>query len=252
LTGFGKAGNEAIMLDLDRKWPLGIARISFWTYAACLLAILVGLLLVDGPVAAWAASSLASTHPFFAIITIPGDSAWTLLPALVIGLMAFALGLVLRKGPRKVRAMNVAAIAAFVFVGVAGPGLIANLIKRLIGRARPVHFDELGAFVFRPFQGWDFQSFPSGDATTVFAGASIVLFFFPRLGQVAVAGAALVGFARIALGMHFASDVFGGFLLGTFGAYAVRNFCLNRSWLFKQTADGRVVPDLRQDQDRAA
>ena len=122
------------------------------------------------------------------------------------------------------------------------PGLVSSLVKRLIGRARPVHLDELGTLTFHPFQGWDFQSFPSGDTTTVFAGAAIVLFFFPRFGWVAVAGAALVGFARIALGMHFPSDVYGGFLLGTFGAYAVRNFYLSRGWLFTETADGRIVP----------
>ncbi len=234
------------MLDTDRKYPLGATRISFVAYLAILAAILIGLLVIDAPVAAWAQRDLVATRPFFDIVTIPGNSAWTLVPALAIGVVALVAGLLLPAGRRKVQAMSVAAVSGFVFAGIGVPGLVSNLVKRLVGRARPVHLHELGPLAFRPFQGWDFQSFPSGDTTTAFATAAVILFFFPRLGRIAFAGAALVGFARIALGMHFPSDVYGGVLLGTFGAYAVRNFCLSRGLLFTTTADGRIVADLRR------
>ncbi len=230
------------MLDTDRKYPLGATRIGFWLYLGLLVAGLVALLVIDIPVAALAAAVLAPTRPFFEIVTIPGNSVWTLVPALVVAALAFVLGRLLSKGLRRAQAMRIAALATFVFAGVGLPGLVAAILKRVIGRARPYRLDELGAFSFQPLNGGDFVSFPSGDTTTVFAGAAIVLFFFPRFGWLAVIGAAAVGFARIALSMHFPSDVYGGILLGTFGAYAVRNFCEHRGWLFMKTADGRIVP----------
>ena len=230
------------MLDTDRKYPLGATRIGFGLYVGLLVAGLLVLLVIDTPVAMMASAIFASARPFFEIVTIPGNSAWTLVPALIIAVLAFAVGRLLTKGVRRAQVLRVSALATFVFAGVAVPGLISAILKRLIGRARPYRLDELGAFTFRPFQGGDFVSFPSGDTTTVFAGAALVLFFFPRFGWVAVAGAAMVGFARIALSMHFPSDVYGGLLLGTFGAYAIRNFCESKGWLFVKTADGRIVP----------
>ncbi len=231
------------MLDTDRKYPLGATRIGFGLYIGLLVVGLLALLVIDTPVAMLAAAVFASARPFFEIVTVPGNSVWTLVPALLIAALAFAVGrLLLPKGVRRAQALRVSALAMFVFAGVGIPGLVSAIVKRLVGRARPYRLDELGAFSFRPFQGGDFVSFPSGDTTTVFAGAAVVLFFFPRFGWVAVIGAAMVGFARIALSMHFPSDVYGGVLLGTFGAYAIRNFCENKGWLFVKTADGRIVP----------
>lgn len=230
------------MLDTDRKYPLGATRMGFWLYLGLLVAGLLILLAIDVPVADFAATSMVPTRPFFEFVTIPGNSAWTLVPALVIALLAFAVGRMLTKGVRRVQALRISALATFVFAGVAIPGLASNIIKRLVGRARPVHLEDFGSLSFRPLQGWDFQSFPSGDTTTVFAAAAIALFYFPRLGWVAVIVAAAVGFARIALSMHFPSDIYGGMLLGTFGAYAIRNFCERRGWLFTKAADGRIVP----------
>lgn len=232
------------MLDMDRKWPLGATRIGTGAYLGLLLVILLALGLIDYPVADWARTALAPTRGFFEIVTIPGDSVWTLVPALAAMVLGLVFWGVLKDRTWKQRARTVAALAGFVFAGVAVPGLLANLIKRGVGRARPVHLEDLGMLSFQPFEGWDFQSFPSGDTTTVFALAAIALFFFPRFGWLVLAGAVMVGAARIALGMHFPTDVYGGILLGTFGAVAVRNVCASRGWLFKKDSAGRIIPDL--------
>jgi membrane-associated phospholipid phosphatase len=54
--------------------------------------------------------------------------------------------------------------------------------------------------------------------------------------------ATLVAVSRIVIGAHYPTDVLGGVVLGTLGAYAVRNFFAERRWIFRVLPDGRVVP----------
>ena len=58
-------------------------------------------------------------------------------------------------------------------------------------------------------------SFPSGHATTSFAAAAAVAILVPRLRVPAFALAALVGFSRVYLGVHYTLDVLCGAVLGT-------------------------------------
>jgi len=232
------------MLNAQNKWPLAFSRVALPVYFLILAAIFLVLLALDRPVTVWAGAHLSGWRPVFEIVTIPGNSKWTLVPLLALMALAFIVSRFLPKGTRRIQATTIASVATFLFAGVALPGILSNLVKRLVGRARPTHFEEFGIAHFQPFSDWSFQSFPSGDTTTVFATAAVVMFFLPNFGRVLLIGAALVGFARIVLGVHFPTDVYGGVLFGTFGAYAVRNFCASRGWLFTQTADGRFVPAL--------
>ena len=104
---------------------------------------------------------------------------------------AIALALVLRQ--RHVGFRNsagyglIASTIGFVFVSVGGAGLIANLTKNIIGRARPKLFDQVGALDFKLFAFEpDYASLPSGHATNIFAFATVIGMLWPR-GQ----GAAL-------------------------------------------------------------
>ena len=60
-----------------------------------------------------------------------------------------------------------------MFVSVGGAGLIANLAKNIIGRARPRLFETIGPLDFKlfAFQS-DYASLPSGHATNMFALAA--------------------------------------------------------------------------------
>ena len=82
------------------------------------------------------------TRKFFRTITDIGRSNWMLIPTGA----AIALALVLRKrhvGFRNSAAYGlIASTIGFVFVSVGGAGLIANLTKNIIGRARPKLFDQ--------------------------------------------------------------------------------------------------------------
>ena len=87
------------------------------------------------------------------------------------------------------------------FSASAIPGLVANIIKRIVGRGRPEVFDSTGTFSFEHFlNDWTYQSFVSGHTATIFAVAFVVSFLSPRwfwpAMAVAVAGRSLARHRR--------------------------------------------------------
>jgi len=108
-------------------------------------------------------------------------------------------------------------VAAAVAAGVAL--LVAHGITILWDRPRP--------FVAHPHythllisHGTD-PSFPSDHATGAFAIAVSLLLRSRRVGWFALAFAVVVAFARVAVGVHYPSDVLGGALIGTAAALLV-------------------------------
>jgi membrane-associated phospholipid phosphatase len=107
-------------------------------------------------------------------------------------------------------------LAAFVAVTAIGSSLLNLLIKTVVDRARPHLVDPVAAA--------SGKSFPSGHAQAATVGfAILILVFLPLVPRTArvwlwIAGAAavaLVGFSRIALGVHYLSDVVGGVVIGS-------------------------------------
>lgn len=91
-------------------------------------------------------------------------------------------------------------------------GLMVDVItKPVIGRVRPfvdhVEYREIGV---RP----DTASFPSGHAATAAAGALAFARVWPAAAIPAWTLAAIIAISRVALGVHFPSDILAGFLLG--------------------------------------
>ena len=113
---------------------------------------------------------------------------------------------------------------AATFFGVAGGGLLLSLLlKNLIARPRPT-ISPLA--IERTF------SFPSGhsmNSAIIYGLLAFGIWYFTRnrtLGAVAgIAAAALVlsiGFSRVYLGVHYPSDVLGGYLAGIWWLITVR------------------------------
>ena len=117
------------------------------------------------------------------------------------------VGLLLRRG----------AIRSAVFLGTVVPlgSLIGTLTKLAVDRARPV--------LPEPFAHADGTSFPSGHAmgSTVLYGALLLTALpllpaavRPLVRWLAAALVLAVGVSRVVLGVHYPSDVAGGWLIG--------------------------------------
>ena len=129
-----------------------------------------------------------------------------------------------------------------VFVGVGAPSLVANLIKRAVGRARPELLDSVGSLNFRSFANdWTYEGFPSGHATTIFAAAMVAGFISPRWLPAAIVVAALVGLSRVVVGAHYPTDVIGGAVCGILLAYLVRNVFAWRRGVCERRPDGTIA-----------
>ena len=231
------------MSSLHRRYPFGLTDRN-WPWFVLLAA---GVLRLAGLLdLTWSPALKAwpePLHGFFAYITDFGEAGWILIPALVLLLVCAALSRVAPRRDVRLALIEMVQLYGFIFAAVGLASLVANLLKRLIGRGRPVLFDQVGGFDFHHFAGsWTYESFPSGHSTTVFATAVAVGFLSPRWFPLALAIALLIGLSRIVVGMHYPTDVIGGALLGALAVYAVRNSFAHRGWMFRIAPDGMIVP----------
>ena len=150
--------------------------------------------------------------PFFVFVT---QARHFILPA-AIGALLLAV-----RGGRRGRAV-LAALALCVLIT---DQVSSHLIKPWIHRIRPCNV-EMGLRLPDGTRGT--LSLPSGHATNAAGAATVVALAYPPFAVPAVLAAAVVGLSRIYLGLHYPSDVLGGFLLGAiFGWLSWRFF---RHW----------------------
>jgi undecaprenyl-diphosphatase len=90
--------------------------------------------------------------------------------------------------------------------------MLAAGLKEVFERLRPPVADPTVTTLVATPGGY---SFPSGHATTAFAAAVAVGTLHPRLRWPLLGLAAMVGFSRVYLGVHYGLDVLAGAVLGT-------------------------------------
>jgi membrane-associated phospholipid phosphatase len=132
-------------------------------------------------------------------------------------------------------------VASYVLISVAISGLIANVIKRAIGRPRPELFGDQGLFTFNPFMhNSDFESFPSGHATTDGAFWTALALLFPPLRWPLLLVGLYLAFTRVFVGAHYPSDVLVGFGWGMWFAFLVAVLFARHGIVFSHK-DGKLT-----------
>ncbi|HEY2184542.1 MAG TPA: phosphatase PAP2 family protein [Xanthobacteraceae bacterium] len=194
---------------------------------------------------AWSVSVALRLPPgliaFFDHITDYGRSGWFLIP---IGVMLMAIAAASMSSVPAMSQRVLAAIAVrlgFLFSAILLPGLIFTIIKRLIGRARPLVGGSVDPFLYLPF-GWDveYASLPSGHAVNAFAAATAIGLLWPKTLPLLWAYAVTIAVSRVVLTAHYPSDVLAGAIIAIASVLLIRNWFAARRLGFVAGADGRV------------
>ena len=171
-------------------------------------------------------------------ITDLAASAWFLLPiAGILTLMAALASPALSLTSQRVLAA-IAVRLGFLFSAIALPGLVFTIVKRLIGRARPLVGAGSDPFLYLPL-GWkvEYASFPSGHATDAFAAAAAIGALWPKARPFMWTYAVLIAVSRVMVTAHFPSDVIAGAIAGILGALVVRAWFASRRLAFSRAPD---------------
>jgi undecaprenyl-diphosphatase len=137
-------------------------------------------------------------------------------------------------------------------VAALGSAAVAMLVNQAIShtwaRPRPFTAHVDGTHLLAPATAD--PSFPSDHAAAAFAIAFAVLAFSRRAGAGFLVAAALIGLSRIALGMHYPSDVLAGAVVGWASALLVttvgRPWVLRAVRLLSRVSDPLLLPVWRR------
>jgi membrane-associated phospholipid phosphatase len=205
------------------------------------VAVIMSAVVLDLPVGNYRSQWPADVLLWAQRLTDIGQSAWILIPTGVLLIIGYALNWRWFSSRSRLTLAKWMSACAYIFLSVGVSGLIAAIVKRLIGRARPVHFDEIGAFVFKPFSDASYASFPSGHSTTAGALFAAVAIFFPRLRLPALILGIWLGFTRVLVGAHYPSDVIAGLAFGAWYAYFSALIFARYGFIFTYNENGWPV-----------
>jgi len=202
----------------NRREPLEQLRALRWDHSLwrrALIGLLAGAiattltwLLVDQPVLAWAEDVQSVTTQN--VIRLVNRFGGGMNPAMIVVFFLVAgIAYVERRWVSYAIAMAVAGL---------GAGILAQIVKHLIGRARPELW--LGPTHYAPGSS---TSFPSGHTVGAFALAGVLVFASRSitLRVIAFALAAAVGLSRILAFRHWTSDVVASAAIGLVVAWVV-------------------------------
>jgi membrane-associated phospholipid phosphatase len=199
-------------LDPDQRYGL---RLTLVAIAVLIVAVpFAGLtfeVMGDGPSTRWDSGAAQRLNGWVddrpRVVTILQLVSWLGRPPLLAVLVVAVSVWCLRNGRHR--------LVAFLVATSLGGGIVDTIVKELVDRPRPV--------VANPVTTAIGKSFPSGHAmsSTVTFGALLVVLLpllSPPARRVAfaayVALVAAIGGSRLFLGVHYVTDVIGGYLLG--------------------------------------
>ena len=230
-------------------WPLTPQQLAL-AAALAVAVFLIGMVFIDA-----AAINAVAHLPrwviwFFDEITDFGKSGWFLWPLGILFLAGAALPQSLSPLSQRVLA-GVMVRIGFLFVAIGAPSLFVTIVKRFIGRARPLVTGIADPYVFDPFK-WSaaYAGLPSGHATTAFAVLAAFGSLWPRARTILLIYALLIAASRVAVTAHYPTDVAAGALVGIVGVLMVRRYFALRLLGFSVGLDGTMHqfpgPSLRR------
>lgn len=164
---------------------------------------------------------------------------WALFGAMILALLVAPL----LRGRAAAMVIGIGTRIQFLFLSVLTPMLAGEVIKGIVGRARPFVGGHADPFKYSHFAWTEaYASFPSGHANAAFALAFAVSAVWPQVRAIMWVYAVVIALTRIALLAHHPSDVVGGALVGILGAMVVRYWFASRRVLFKIGPDGTITP----------
>ena len=135
--------------------------------------------------------------PFWKFITLFGDAGifWIILTLIL---------LIWKRTRRAGLACTISLLLDFLIVNI--------LIKNLVARPRPYDLFQHIEALAGPMKDY---SYPSGHTAASFACSLVLVRMLPKkYGIPLVVLSALIAFSRLYLGVHYPTDVIGGFLIG--------------------------------------
>lgn len=207
--------------------------------ATALVAVIIAL---DPYLTRWRSELAEPVLDVFRFFTQFGKADWILIATGLAWIIAHLPDLSrMRPRQRINRAVRVSA-AAYIFLAVAVSGIIANLTKYAVGRARPKLFEENGSLAF-DFWAWeaDWASIPSGHATTGLSFGVGLALLFPRLRWVFLCLGFWIAASRPIVGAHYPSDMLAGGLLGTLVAWLLARAFARHRILFGFDKNGALI-----------
>lgn len=173
----------------------------------------------------------SSLVDFFQFFTDIGKSGWILIPS---GVFCLLMVFVDWQGLARRQQVWLSGLLFdfwFLFLAVAGSGILVLSLKQLAGRARPKHFESLGYDFFDPLRfESSFTSLPSGHSVTIAALATVLALRFPKFVSGWIILALAIGTSRVVVGAHYPSDVVMGLTIGMlFTLFLARVFAARKS-----------------------
>ncbi len=164
---------------------------------------IVSYFYIDRALALYFASNPCCIKSFLSSFSDFGLSEYYLIPSLLIAVIFYKSKDYISKR------------AFYIFATTALSGIIVIVIKVIFARYRPPKFinEELYGFNWFDF-GYIINSFPSGHSATAFSVYVALSLLIPKFKWFFLIFATLIALSRVALGVHYLSDVLIGSLIG--------------------------------------
>jgi membrane-associated phospholipid phosphatase len=168
--------------------------------------VALGLLYLDRPIVEWlrpfykASPFTPLLERFDSVVSFLGHGTTQAVAIVILYILGIFLSPKLREAGKG------------LFIGFLGSGALAQILKHLLGRARPRVTTE--TFFIGPTMKASYDSFPSGHTIVTFCLAYILAFYFPRYRWWFFAFATVVALERVVCVTHFPSDVAAGAAIG--------------------------------------